>query len=137
MRLHVLLIDRLNYLGEESFFSSMKKIEAILALVPDIPGGLELRGRRSHRGNERGNWEGCHPWDSISQGGITLRGHDQTKVAIETSTKGRGNRGGVSLQLLRKSLETLVRGLATKRGEDLVGKVDFLDIRNANAHHGG
>jgi hypothetical protein len=58
-------------------------------------------------------------------------------VAIETSTKGRGNRSGVGLQLLRKSLETLVRGLATKRGKDLVGKVDFLDIRDANAHHGG
>jgi hypothetical protein len=137
VRLHVLLVDRLDYLSKESFFSSLKKIKAILALAPDIPGGLELRGRRSHRGNERGYWEGCDPRNSISQGGIALRRHDEAKVAIETSTKGRGNRSGVGLQLLRKSLETLIRGLATKRGKDLVRKVDFLDIRDANAHHGG
>jgi hypothetical protein len=114
----------------------VKKIEAILALTPDIPGGLELRGRRTQWGYERGNWEGCHPRHSISQGGITLWGHNETKVAIETSTKGGGNRCGVGLQLFVESLEALVRGLATKRGKDLVRKVDFLHIRDANRQHG-
>jgi hypothetical protein len=84
MRLHVLLVDRLDYLSEESFFSSVKKIEAILALTPDIPGGLELRGRRTQWGYKRGNWEGCQTSRAASS---------CAAVAPSGATKGGTGRG--------------------------------------------
>ena len=98
-------IDGIHDLRNQSFISSLIDFEGRLEITPDVFCRFDLRsggiGRRSKRTwIARGN-----PRDRASQGGIACGGQDESQMTVEAPTKGGRDRGGICLQLCRKSRE--------------------------------
>ena len=55
-------------------------------------------------------------------------------MTIGTASKGGGNGSGVSLELSRESLESVVRGLAMDSREHFVQKVSVVDTGDTGRH---